>query len=518
MVQGITEESVSVSKKPGRKAVLFNEYIIAIILTALVTAAAAVLEPVTGYFAIALLYLLLVVAVGMKLHRGPALLVAASSALVWNFFFIPTRFSLHIAKIEDLMIFAMFFIVAIAMGHLTSQLRLNEMAERNRQQRTAALYELVHEAGLAHDLDGGLRAAISLTDTLFGVRASLVLRLPDHSLAAETHPASSCSLDEKEYKVAAWAFSHRMPAGRFTDTFSDSRALHLPLEGGTAVMGVLSIRPAPQTTIGLAEKELLQTFAVLIGTILEKDDLLQGAKRAEIIEATERLERALLQSVSHELKTPLSVVGTGISALAKMVVPNERSQATLHEIQQALRRLHRVINNLLNMTRIESGAVHPQLDWCDVGEIIEAVKDFAADVVGSHRVEVDLDRSLPMVRIDQPLLEQCLSNLLLNAASNSAAGSEIKINARVADDRLVISVRDEGIGVAESELPHIFETFYRGAEARPGGTGLGLAIVDGFTRALGGSVTAANKRPHGAEFVITIPVETLRPDVMEKLA
>jgi two-component system sensor histidine kinase KdpD len=238
----------------------------------------------------------------------------------------------------------------------------------------------------------------------------------------------------------------------------------------------------------------------------------------EIIESTERLERALLQSVSHELKTPLSVVGTGVDALAKMVVPNERSQATLREIQQALRRLHRVINNLLNMTRIESGAVHPQLDWCEVGEVIDAAKDLAADVVGSHRVEVDIDRSLPMVRIDQPLLEQCLSNLLLNAASNSAAGSEIQINARVADDRLVISVRDEGKGVTESELPHIFETFYRGAEARPGGTGLGLAIVDGFTRALGGSVTAANKRPHGAEFVITIPVETLRPDVMEKLA
>jgi two-component system sensor histidine kinase KdpD len=500
------------------RATPVREYVLALGVTALVTIICVILEPLTGNISIALLYLLSVVAAGIKLRRGPVLLVAASSALVWNFLFLPPRFAFRIDKLEDAMMFAMFFIVAIAMGHLTSQLRLNEMAERNRQQRIAALYELVHQAGLAHDLDSGLRAAISLIETLFGVRASLVLRLPDHSLAAETHPASSYSLDEQEYKVAAWAFSHRVPAGRFTDTFSDSRALHLPLEGGTAMMGILSIHPSPQTTIGRAEKELLQTFAVLIGTILEKDELLQGAKRAEIIEATERLERALLQSVSHELKTPLSVVGTGIDALAKMVVANERSQATLREIQQALRRLHRVINNLLNMTRIESGAVHPQLDWCDVGEIIEAAKDLAADVVGSHRVEVDLDRSLPMVRIDQPLLEQCLSNLLLNAASNSATGSEIKINARVADDRLIIKVRDEGKGVTEAELPHIFETFYRGAEARPGGTGLGLAIVDGFTRALGGSVTAGNRRPRGAEFVITIPIETLRPDVMEKLA
>ena len=135
----------------------------------------------------------------MKLRRGPALLVAASSALVWDFFFIPTRFSLHIAKLEDLTVFAMFFVVAIAMGHLTSQLRLSEVAERRRQQRTAALYELVQQAGLAPDLETGLRAAIGLTETVFGARASLLLRLPDHSLAAEKHPASSFPLDEKEY-------------------------------------------------------------------------------------------------------------------------------------------------------------------------------------------------------------------------------------------------------------------------------------------------------------------------------
>jgi two-component system, OmpR family, sensor histidine kinase KdpD len=515
--RSIADAHVSTREKSNGGGAPLLEYVAVVYFIALVTGASFIIEHVTGYRTVALLYLLLVVTLGIKFRRGPVLLAAASSALAWDFFFIPTRFSLHIAGIEDLMMFGMFFVVAVAMGHLTSQLRLNEMAERNRQQRTAALYELVRQAGLAHDLDSGLRAAIGLTETLFRVRASLLLRLPDHSLAASAHPASSLSLDQTEYKVAAWAFSRRMPAGRFTDTFSDARALHLPLEGAAAVMGILSIYPSPQTTIEAAEKELLETFAVLIGTILEKDELLQGAKRAEIVEASERLERALLQSVSHELKTPLSVVGTGIDALTKMVA-DERSQATLREIQQALRRLHRVINNLLNMTRIESGAVRPQLDWCDVGEVIGAAKDLVADALISHRVEVEFDRSLPLVRSDQPLLEQCLSNLLLNAVSNSATGSEININARVADNCLVISVRDEGKGIIESELPHIFKTFYRGADVRPGGTGLGLAIVDGFVRALGGSVTAANKLPQGAEFVISVPVEILRPELMEKIA
>ncbi len=517
MPSATKDDRVRQLSKP-RHAKALREYGIVLAVTALVTAVCVIVEPLTGNISIALLYLLSVVVVGLKLNRGPVLLVAANSALIWNFLFLSPRFALRINDPEEAIMFAMFFIVALAMGHLTSRLRQNELAERNARKRIAALYELVHQAGLVADLDSGLRAAVRLTETFFGVQTALLLRLPDHSLAAETHSASSYSLDAKEYQVAAWAFSHHRPAGRFTETFSDARALHLPLDGGSAVMGSLAVHPLPQTVIGTAEKELLQTFAALIGAIVEKDELLQVAKRAEIVETTERMERALLQSVSHELKTPLSVVGAGIDALAKLVIPNERIQSTLREIQQGRQRLNRVINNLLHMMRIESGAVRPQLDWCGVGEIIDAAKDLAADAMGSYRITVDIDPCSRVVRSDQPLLEQCLYNLLLNAASNSAVGSEIKIAVRVNDGELIISVRDKGKGIAEAELPHIFQAFYRGAEARPGGTGLGLAIVDGFVRALGGSVSVANKPPHGAEFVITIPVQTLRVDAMEKLA
>jgi two-component system sensor histidine kinase KdpD len=514
----MTGEKVSLRQESSGRAAPPLEYVAAFYFTALVTGASFVVEGLIGYRAIALLYLLLVVVLGMKLRRGPVLLVAVSSGLVWDFFFIPTRFSLHIANIEDLMMLAMFFIVAMAMGHLTSQLRSSEMAERRRQRRTAALYELVHQGGLAPDLDAGLRAAISLTETLFGVRASLLLRLRDHSLAAEKHPASSFPLDEKEYAVAAWAFSHRVPAGKFTDNRPESEAMHLPLQADRDVMGVLSILPLPGMTFDLAEKELLEAFAVLIGTILEKHHLLQGLKHAEILEASERLERALLQSVSHELKTPLSAVRVGIDALAKEIGHTERSQTTLREIHQALRRLHRVINNLLDMTRIESGVIHPKLDWCDTGELIQAAIDLAADAIGGNPITIEADKHLPIVKVDQALLEQCLCNLLLNAASNSPSGARIVIRARVTDGRLILSVNDEGKGIADLDLPRIFEVFRRGAEAPPGGTGLGLAIVDGFVRAHGGSVAAVNRLPHGAEFVITIPVETLRPDVLESFA
>ncbi len=279
----MTGEKVSLGQESTGSATPVMEYVAAMYFTALVTGASFVIEPLAGYRAIALLYLLLVVALGIKLRRGPVLLTAASSAVAWDFFFIPTRFSLHIATIEDLMMFAMFFVVAMAMGHLTSQLRLSEMDERKRAQRTAVLYELVQQAGLAPNLDSGLRAAVRLTETLFGVRAALLLRGQDHTLAAETHPASSFSLHENEYIVAAWAFRHRMSAGKFTDNRPESEAMHLPLQAHADVMGVFSIYPSPGTILCLAEIELLDQFAMLIGTFLEKDHLLQGVKRSEIL-------------------------------------------------------------------------------------------------------------------------------------------------------------------------------------------------------------------------------------------
>ena len=506
------------AEKFTRTRAPINEFFIAGILAALVTVFSFLIKPFTGYLPIALLYLLLVVAVGLKLRRGPVLTLAALSALLWNFLFIPPHFTFYIDKLEDAMMFAMFFVVAMAMGHLTSRLRLSEMAERRRERRTAALYELAHQAAFATDLDTGLRAAVNLIESIFGAQAALLLRQTDHTLSNGTHPASSFTLTAKEKGVAGWAFSRRMPAGKFTDTLPDSEALHLPLQGRTAVMGVLSVSPPSGKSFDLTERDLLEAFAVLIGLILEKEHIIEAFKHAEILEASEHLRRALLESVSHELKTPLSAVQAGVDALTNQIGDGERPRATMREVQLAVRRLHRVINNLLDMTRIESGVIQPKLDWCDVSDLVQAAVDLAGESIAENPITVEADKGLPMVKVDQALLEQCLCNLLLNAASNSQPGTKILIGARVVENRLILSVLDEGRGIRDADLRRIFEMFYRGAEARPGGTGLGLSIVDGFVRAHGGQVRAANRQPHGAEFVITIPVETLPAHVMEEFA
>lgn len=511
-------EDRTLTKKAAATTAPVNEYVLAGSLVASVTAVSLLMEPFTGYLPIALLYLLLVVVVGLKLTRGPVLAVAATGALLWDFLFIPPPFTFYIARLHDIMMFAMFFLVAMAMGHLTSRLRLAEMAERRRERNTAALYELAHQTAFATDLDTGLRAALSLIESTFGVQAALLPRLKDHTLSTTAHPASSFPLSEKEKGVAAWAFNRRMPAGRFTATLPDAEALHLPLQGRTAVMGVLSVHPPRGKSFDLNERDLLEAFAVLIGLILEKEHILEAIKFAEVYEASERLRRALLDSVSHELKTPLSVVQTGIDALSQYVGEDDKKQAAIGEIQSAVQRLHRIVRNLLDMTRIEAGVVQPRRDWCDVGELLQAGIASAGSAIGDYHLTVDADETLPMVKLDQALIEQCLGNLLVNAAGWSEPGSNITVRAAVRGDNLVLSVLDEGPGLEKADIDHIFEKFYRAPNARPGGTGLGLSIVEGFVRAHGGSVRAANREAGGAEFTLTIPVETVRPESMEGLA
>jgi two-component system, OmpR family, sensor histidine kinase KdpD len=494
-----------------------SEFIAATILTLIVTAVSFFLiEPLIGYRAIALVYLLLVVAVSFRFRRGPVLLVAAASALLWNYLFIPPIFTFYIETFHDGMMFVMLFIVALAMGHFTSRLRLTEETERRRERRTAALYDLAHQAALAPDLNTGLRAAVPLVESLFGGKAALLLRLPDHTLSHEPHPASSFTPSEKEISVATWAFSHRTPAGKFTDTLPDSDALHLPLQARTAVMGVLSVQPTGK--LDLAERELLEAFAALIGTILEKDHFIEAFKYAEILETSERLHRALFDSVSHELKTPLAAVQAGLDTLGKHVAGDMGGAVTLRELQTAVRRLRRVIDNLLDMTRIEAGVVTPKREWCDVGELLHEAIALAGEALGAHPVSIEAGENLPMVKLDQALIEQALSNLLLNAAAWSPPGTTITVRAALAGERVMISVVDQGPGLKEADLQRIFEKFYRGANARPGGTGLGLSIVKGFVRAHGGTVHAANRAGGGAEFMLEIPVEIMPADAVGQLA
>jgi two-component system sensor histidine kinase KdpD len=253
---------------------------------------------------------------------------------------------------------------------------------------------------------------------------------------------------------------------------------------------------------------LLEAFAVLIGLILEKEHIVEAVKFAEVFEASERLPRTLLGTVSKELRAPLFAAQTRIDALSKEISDDPKKQSMLGEIRGALERLQRVVSNLVEMTRIESQMIESMLDWCDVRELIDKAIASTGEAIAAHRLVIEMDENLPMVKLDQALIQQCLVHLLTNAAEWSKPGSTITVRAELKDSTLGLSVLDEGPGVSEADIDHVFEKFYRAPDSQPGGTGLGLSIVQGFVRLHGGNVRAARRPTGGSEFTLTIPVET----------
>jgi two-component system, OmpR family, sensor histidine kinase KdpD len=478
-------------------------------IIALTTALGLLVEGSAGYRSVALLYLLAVVIAAFRLGRWPVFAVAVAGALAWDFLFIPPRFTVNIGEVHDAMMCGMLLVVAIALGHFATRLRRREIAERERERRTAALLELTNKTALAPELDSGLAAALRQIEGLFRVRTVLYLRQDDtHHLRDEPHPASAHAPDPKEFSVAVWAFEKRQPAGRFTETLPDVTMLWLPLQARTAVMGALGVLASSDQTLTLGERDWLQNFSVQIASVLEKEHFMRAFQAAEVSEASERLRRTLLDSVSHELKTPLAALQAAADGMER---DPARAGGYLIELRSAMRRLHRTVNNLLDMTRLESGAVKPVVEWCDINELCDGALELVGDALQFHHFMRDVPANLPMVRIDQALIEQALANLLLNAAMHTPPKTEVMLTARLDHKILTLSVLDRGAGLPDGDANRIFQKFTRGERAPAGGSGLGLAIARGFARAHGGNAIARRREGGGAEFSLTMPVEILDP-------
>ncbi len=483
------------------------EWWLVAVLIIVTTLLGLLIQKWAGYRSVSLLYLLCVVGAAFRLSRWPVVVTAALGALLWDYIFIPPSFTLYIREPHDAMMCTMMFVIALALGHFTALLRQRETVERERERRTAALLEMTNKTALAPEMDTGLNAALRQIEAIFDVRTTLYLRdNDDHTLNAQPHPASSIHHDEKERGVAVWAFEKKRPAGRFTDTLPNVALFWIPLQARTAVMGALGVNAAPEKNLTLTERDWLQNFAVQIASVLEKEHFMQAFQAAEVSEASEKLRRTLLDSVSHELKTPLAALQAATDGLER---EPSRADHFLPELRAALRRLNRTVANLLDMTRLESGAVKPSLDWCDIDELCDGALELIGDALHLHEFHRDVPLNLPMVKLDQALVEQALVNLLLNAAMHTPPASEVTLRARLHDGQLTLSVLDGGPGLPPGDPNALFKKFSRGESAPTGGSGLGLAIARGFARAHGGNATAKQRELGGAEFSLTMPVEII---------
>jgi two-component system sensor histidine kinase KdpD len=451
-----------------------------------------------------------VVLLAMVLNRWAVLLVAALSALLWNFLFISPIFTFRIYHVHDAMMLMMYFVIALVIGHFTNQLRTRESAERRREQRTRALNRLLESVTASASLADGLARAVKEVDALFRVRTAVLLASAEGRLEDAPHPTSTFVPDAKGRAVAAWAFEHGQAAGRFTDTLPDAEGLYVPLQTAKNRLGVLGIHFEERNTWTLDENDLLETFVSQIAVMIESYHAIERAQQARMAEESERLHRTLLDSVSHELKTPLAVIRAATDGLDTQLADGAPPLAKtfLDEIQSANRRLDRIVTNLLDMTRIESGQMPLSAEWVVVRDLLESAANQVANEISRERIKTTVADALPLVRLDFGLMEQALCNLVVNAAEHSPARSPIELTALLDAGALVLRVSDRGTGLAPGEEKKVFEKFYRGAGARPGGTGLGLSIVQGIARAHHGEASAGNNPAGGATFTIRVPVET----------
>lgn len=479
----------------------WNQYGIAAGAVALVAFISVLVDPhFTAPRVPGLMFLLTVVLLALVLGRGPVLLAGALSALVWDFFFLPPQHTFVIASVEDGILFGLYFAVAIVLGQLVARIRSQELAERHREERATALYQLSRELAQAGTRDEVVWQLTAEVSRVFNAPAAVVLQ-SDRGLFA--HPDSPLVLSEKELNVAGWAFEHRQAAGRFTDNLPGSEALHLPLMTERAAVGVLSVS-LPRQTLTLSQRDLLEAYARQAALVLDRVALRAAAEQSKLVAESERLSNALLNSISHELRTPLAAITTATNTLVESK-NQELHFAMIGEIKEASARLNRLVGNLLDVTRLESGRVQAKLEWHDIGDVVQTTVRSLERELSGREVKVEIEAKLPLARLDFTLMQQTLSNLLLNAVMHTPQGTGISVQARKEEKDLVIRVSDNGPGLPPDLLPRVFEKFVRADHAPTGGTGLGLAIVKGFVEAQGGKIAAENKLSGGAVFTIRLP-------------
>lgn len=496
---------LAASEKPSSAALQEAESISALgeyswVLVAVFTIASLCwgVVPYTGYMFVALVFLLGVVLAAMRFSRGPVLVMATLCALCWDYFFIPPQFTFLINKAEDWIMFIMFFIVALSMGSLTSRLRMREVAERRRARQTGALLRVTQSAALAAEPAKGLAEALRSINELLRVQTALIVRENDRSLPKTAHVASSFQPSPKEWGVVAWSYENKQCAGRFTDTLPESEATWFPLQTATATMGVLGLQFEQDIRLDFATRQMIEAFALQLALVLEKEHFIQAMSHAEVLAQSEKLHRTLLDSVSHELKTPIAVINAALEGMSG------QSSPYLTEITTATQRLQRVVDSLLQMTRLESDVLKPSLDWCDVRDVIAAARKAVGEPLAAHEMTLHVPEDFPLLKLDHALLTQSVANILHNAAIYTPPGTGIDVIVSLRDQQLRLAIRDHGPGLPAGTERRVFEKFYRVQGSPVGGTGLGLAIARGFVQAQGGDITARNYPGGGAEFVIEI--------------
>lgn len=492
-------------------------YLLAAGMIGLITLIDFLIVPIAGYQLVGLTDLLAVLLVAVYIGRGPALLAAILSALSWNFLFIEPRYTFHIFLPQDIALLLLYFAIALFTGNLTARLRIREQQARFNAERNLALFTLTHETASAIDMDAVLSTAVEQVGRVFDAEVAILLPREDGRIAP--HPCSSLTMDEKEEGVAGWVFEYGRMAGRNTDTLPTASARYYPLRTPSGTVGVIGIRRRSNERLPFDQESLLETFVGQIALAVEREMLDEVAEQAALLRESERLSAALLSSISHELRTPIaSIRGAADSLLHPGTGLGEGDRRQLaRDILDASERLNRLVENLLDMSRLESGRLQLKREWCNVREIIGVAAHRLESCLAERPLMIDVQPDLPLVKLDFVLIEQVLVNLLDNACTYTPPGTRIRIRARERDGCCELTVSNDGPPIPAADLERIFDKFYRVPGLSVTGTGLGLPISRGLVEAHGGTLTAENRPVGGVRFTIRLPMPDEPPAVREAI-
>ena len=458
------------------------------------------------------IFILAVVLVGVRLGRGPAALAAVLNVCAFDFFFVPPRFSFAVSDVQYLLTFCIMLAVGLITGQLTAGLRFQARVASHREERAGSLYEFARDLSGAVQVEQVVKISAESIQRTF--RANAVLLLPGASgrlLATTSNADAGLAI---EIGTAQWAFDRGQPAGFGTDTLPGSEVLYIPLRAPTKARGVLAVKAHNRRLLRIPEqRQLLDTFAALIAIALERVHYVGIAQDALLKMESERLRNSLLAALSHDLRTPLTVL-VGLAESLALTEPKLSSAQleTAQAIQDEARRMSTMVSNLLDMARIESGEVKLNLQWQPLEEVVGAALEAARAMLQRHTVVVQLPRDLPLVKFDAVAIERVLVNLLENVSKYTPPGSTVTLSAQVIGEELSVSVADNGPGLPVGREEAVFQKFTRGErESSTPGVGLGLSICRAIIESHQGRISAAQRPGGGAIFTFTLPLGTPPP-------
>ena len=469
---------------------------------------------------ILMLYLLGVLWVATRRGRGPAILASLLGVAAFDLCFVPPYLTFAVADTQYLVTFAVMLLTALTISTLTDRVRRQAEFARQRERRTAALFELSRRLAASHSFDDILEATLGQVSA--GFEGDLAIMTPEsggQKLITRATKGDALVDDAKEASVAQWVFENAKLAGVGTATLPAAQGLYLPLIASRGTVGVLAIRPVPSTHLReLEQLRLLESFANQSALAIERVNLADEARDAwERVEA-EFMRNTLLSSVSHDLRTPLAAITGAASSLIQdeTALPSGARRELAETIVDQSERMERIINNLLDMTRLESGGLIVKKEWQPLQEVVGATLHHLARRLVGREVRTDLPRDLPMVPLDAVAIEQVIANLLDNAIEYAPANQPIELSARSEQDYVAVTVADRGPGLPVGTEQRVFEKFFRAhgnGSAGRRGIGLGLAICKGLVDAHGGTIAAANRPGGGAIFTFTLPISGTPPRV-----